>query len=319
MSADFSLPNPEEFQQAVEVLRGIIAHTPLVPLRAATGESAADDIHLKLETFQPVTSFKIRGVFHAVARLNDAQRAAGLSTVSAGNTAQALAWAGTHFGVAARSIMPDTAPASKVQAVRDYGGEPILVTRDEVFAFLREHKWEQEPYAFIHPWTNRDVMIGHGTMALEILAQMPDVESVFVPVGGGGLLGGVGSALKRLAPAVKIFAVEPQACAAFHESLRAGKAVAANCQTICDGVAVPYMTDEMFPLLRNLVTDCLLVSEEAVKGAISRLAWRNKLVVEPSGALAAAAALQIPNVRRGKSVCLVTGGSVDRDKFLSLV
>ncbi|MEE9295151.1 MAG: pyridoxal-phosphate dependent enzyme, partial [Phycisphaerae bacterium] len=115
-------------------------------------------------------------------------RARGLSTVSAGNTAQALAWCGRYFGVPTRSIMPDTAPRTKIDAVRNYGGEPVLVPMAEVFRFLKERLWEREPYAFIHPWTNHDVMIGHGTIGLEIVADLPEVDTVFVPVGGGGLI-----------------------------------------------------------------------------------------------------------------------------------
>ncbi len=162
-------------------------------------------------------------------------------------------------------------------------------------------------------------MIGHGSMALEILADAPQVDTVFIPVGGGGLLGGVGSALRALRPEIRIVAVEPEGCPALFESLRQGKPAGVDCSTICDGVAVPYITDEMFPLLRTLADECLLVSEADVKATMARLAWRNKLIVEPSAALATAAALSVPPERRGVSVCLVTGGSVDRKKFLEFV
>lgn len=310
------MPTLDEFSTAAESLRGIIVHTPLVPLHTCEGGS---DILLKLEIHQPVTSFKIRGIYHAVASLTDEQRAKGLSTVSAGNTAQALAWCGRRFGVKARSLMPDHAPKSKVDAVRAYGGEPVLVPMDEVFRYLKEHRWEDEPYAFIHPWTNRNVMIGHGSIALEIIKDCPEVESVFIPVGGGGLLGGVGSALKRLKPEVKIFAVEPEGCPSLHESLKLDAPTTVKCETICDGVAVPYITEEMFPLLKELVDESVLVSEKDVKAKVRRLALGNKIIAEPSGALATAAARAVDSKRRGLSVCLVTGGSIDVEKLLPML
>ena len=290
--------------------------TPLVPLHDFAPRR---DILLKLEIHQPVTSFKLRGVFNAVASLSPERRAEGLSTVSAGNTAQALAWCGRHFGVPARSIMPDSAPATKIEAVKRYGGEPILVSMDEVFRFLKEHLWEDEPYAFIHPWTDRNVWIGHGTLGLEIIDDLPEVDSVFVPVGGGGLMTGVASALKALKPSVRVIAVEPEGCAALHASLKQGRAVAVKCETMCDGVAVPYMTEEVFSALRDLVDDTVLASEEAVKATIKRLALGNRIIAEGSGALAVAAALAMPNRERGTTVCLVTGGSIDTEKFVRIL
>lgn len=309
-------PTIDEMRRAALRLRGVVLHTPLVPLHSFGDRSS---ILLKPEIHQAVTSFKIRGVYHAVASLSEEQRRRGISTVSAGNTAQALAWAGRRFGVPARSIMPDTAPANKIDAVVAYGGTPVLVPMDEVFRYLRERLWEQEPYAFIHPWINRDVLIGHGSLGLEIMEDCPDVESVFIPVGGGGLIAGVGSALKAINADVKVVAVEPEGCPSFYASLQADKPVVVDCNTICDGVAVPYITDEMFPLLRKIVDRALLVSDEKVKQTVKRLAVCNKMVAEPSGALATAAALATPESDRGKSVCLVTGGSIDAKKLSAIL
>ncbi|MEE8460081.1 MAG: pyridoxal-phosphate dependent enzyme [Phycisphaerales bacterium] len=310
-TAEARRPTLDEIERAVKTLDGVVVRTPLVPLHGDRGNDTQSPTLLKVETHQRVGSFKIRGVFNAVAMLSDDDRRRGLSTVSAGNTAQALAWAGRHFDVPARSVMPDTAPASKVEAVIGYGGEPVLVPVAEVFRYLREHGWRDEPYAFIHPWTNRDLMIGHGTMGLEIIADCPDVRTVYIPVGGGGLLGGMGSALKALKPDVRLVAVEPSGCPALHASVRAGKPETVECDTICDGVAVPYITDEMFGLLRDLVDDIVLVSEDDVRAAVRRLALREKIVAEPSGALALTAALATPAAERGPTVCIVTGGSID--------
>ncbi len=309
-------PSIEEVRQAAKRLSDVVVRTPLVRLHSY-GEPS--DILLKPEIHQAVTSFKIRGVFNAVALLSEAERGKGLSTVSAGNTAQALAWCGRHFGVSARSIMPDSAPATKIEAVKRYGGEAVLVPMAEVFRFLKEHLWEQEPYAFIHPWTSRDVMTGHGTIGLEIIEDCPQVETVFVPVGGGGLIGGVASAVKALKPSVRVVAVEPAGCASLYESMKQGKPASVECHTMCDGVAVPYMTEEVFAVIADLIDDCALVSEDDVKATIRRLALGNRLIVEGSAALPVAAALATPSERRGVAVCVVTGGSIDMNKLLAIL
>ena len=316
MTKSVEKPSLAEIREARERGRSVVRHTPLVPLHE---QFDADDIFLKLESFQPANSFKVRGVFNAVAVLDEETRRRGLSTVSAGNTAQALAWTARWFGVPARSLMPDSAPQTKIDAVRALGGEPVLVPVAEVFRFLKERGWEEEPYAFIHPWINRDVMTGHGSLGLEILEDLAEVDSVFIPVGGGGLFTGVGTAIKAVNPSVRLIAVEPEGCPTFHHSLEAGKPVEVECQTMCDGVAVPYMTEVMFPLLRELADDARLVSERDVNTTVKELALHSKLVVEGSGALSVAAAVAIPASERGKSVCLITGGNIDTDKLAQLL
>jgi threonine dehydratase len=311
-----SLPDLSEIARARELCREVVRHTPLLPLHEAFG---ADEIHLKLETFQPVGSFKLRGIYNAVASLPESERRRGVSTVSAGNTAQALSWSARRFGVPARSLMPDSAPRAKIDAVRAYGGEPVLVPVSEVFRYLEERGWEREPFAFVHPWTNRAVMTGHGSLGLEVVEDLAGVETVLIPVGGGGLLAGVGAALAARKPGVRIIAVEPEGCCALRRTLEVGKPVRVDCRTICDGVAVPYVTEEMFPLLRQLAARVHIVSEENVKAAVKRLALHNKIVAEPSGALSVAAALEIPLSERGKTVCLVTGGSIDGAKLAEIL
>lgn len=304
------MPGPrielDEVRAAARRLTGIALRTPLVQLHDPVGDTG---IWLKLEIHQPVTSFKIRGVYNAALAFPAELRARGLSTVSAGNTAQALAWTGRRLGVPAQSLMPRDAPATKIEAVRRYGGEPVLVAREALFDYLEQRGWEREPYAFVHPWTNRDMRVGHATLGLELAEELPELAEVFVPVGGGGLLAGVGSALRALAPRCRIVAVEPAGCPALHESLRRGAPARVACSTICDGVAVPYITEEMFPILQEIVDDVVLVSEERVRETIRRLALENRVVVEPSGALAVAAALDAG--RRRPAVALVTGGSID--------
>jgi len=309
-------PSLNEFKAAASSLESIIVRTPLIPYRGGDNDAK---ILLKPEILQAVNSFKLRGVFNAVASLSAEEKARGVSTVSAGNTAQALAWSSRYFGISARSIMPETAPPPKIEAVKAYGGIPILVPMSEVVRFLQEHLWEQEPYSFIHPWTNRQVMIGHGTLGLEIMDDSPDVDTVFIPVGGGGLLGGVGSAIKAVNPSVRIYAVEPEGCPALRSAVDHGQPITVECKTICDGVAVPYITDEMFPLLNELIDDVLLVSERLVRAAVRSILWRNKMLAEPAGALALAAALQMSPTHRGKSVCFVTGGSIGVELLMEIL
>ena len=309
-------PSLKEFKAAANNLESIIVHTPLIPYRDGDHDTK---ILLKPEILQAVNSFKLRGVFNAVASLSAEEKAKGVSTVSAGNTAQALAWSARYFGISARSIMPDTAPLPKIEAVKAYGGIPVLIPISEVFRFLQEHLWEQEPYSFIHPWTNGQVLIGHGSLGLEIMDDAPDVDTVFIPVGGGGLLGGVGSAIKAVNPSVRIYAVEPEGCPSLRSAVDHGQPITVECKTICDGVAVPYITDEMFPFLKELIDDVLLVPERAVRAAIRSILWHNKMLTEPAGALALAAALQVPPTHRGKSVCLVTGGSISSELMMEIL
>jgi threonine dehydratase len=162
-------------------------------------------------------------------------------------------------------------------------------------------------------------MAGNGTIGLEILEDYPDVETIFVPVGGGGLSSGIGTAVKAMRPGVRIVAVEPEGCCALSQSLEAGKPMSVTCDTICDGVAVPLVVPEVFDILRELIDDVVLVSDNDVKKTIKRLALRNKIVTEGAGALATAAALATPPSKRGKSVCIISGGSIDPDFLASII
>lgn len=314
MTTCIQRPTLEEVEAAADVLDEVLVPTPLVPL---SGTDRGNEIWLKPEIHQRIGSFKIRGVYHAVAQLSQERRAAGLSTVSAGNTAQALAWCGRWFGVEARSLMPETAPQVKIDAVRALGGTPVLVPMAEVFRFLKEHGWENESYAFIHPWIERQVLIGHATLGLEIAAEPHEIKTVYIPVGGGGLLAGVASALRAVRPEVRIVAVEPAGCPALERAVQAGHPVTVPCDTLCDGVAVPYITDQMYPLLVSLIDDVKLVSEKRVRETIRRLAGRDRIVAEGSGALAVAAAEDAQGA--GPAVAIVTGGSIDLSKLSGIL
>ena len=311
-------PSLDNVRAAAERIRDGVVRTPLLPLRSYSG--AEPDILLKPETLQPVTSFKIRGAYNWASSLTDEQRSRGLSTVSAGNTAQAVAYAARLVGASARSRLPDTTPRAKIDAINAYGMEPVLMPGDELFDWMLSAGWEDESYTFLHPWVEPLMVAGSATVGLEIHQDLPDVDTVFVSVGGGGLICGVGSALKALNPDVRIVAVQPEACAPLRASLSAGAPVWVDAQpTLCDGLGVPLVTDEMWPLLRSVVDDTVTVSEDQVKDAIRRLALDNKLVVEGAGAASVAAALAMPLSQRGRSVCILSGGSIDGDKLASIV
>ncbi len=280
----------------------------------------AEGLFLKLESLLPTGSFKVRGIWDAVSQLPEKAVAPGLSTVSAGNTALALAWAARRRGVSARSLLPETAPAAKVDAFRAAGGEPRMVPVPELFRFLRERLWEHEPQAFLHPWIEPAVHRGHASLAVELLETAPaDLESVFIPVGGGGLLTGVAGALKDRRPDIRIVAVEPAGCCALDASLRAGRAVAAPCRTVCDGVAVPYLTDELFPALARLVDRTVLVPDGDALDAARDLLLGAKALAEPSGALAVAGARSVPFAERGPSAAIVTGAGIGGEEIRRLL
>lgn len=308
-------PGWADAEAAAERLRAVFPASPLVPADSSLGK----DLFLKADTLLPTGSFKVRGIWDAVSQLSEERVAAGLSTVSAGNTALALAWAARRRGVPAFSLLPETAPPAKIEGFRAAGGTPRLVTVPELFRFLKEHLWEDEPYLFVHPWTCPLVHRGHASLAVEILEAAPEAESVFIPVGGGGLLTGVAGALKDRRPEIRIFAVEPAGCAALHHSLEAGRAVSAPCETVCDGAAVPYLTEELYPALARLVDRSVLVPDEATLATSRDLLLTQKIVTEPSGALATAGARTIPAEERGVSVALLTGASVGAEGIRRLL
>jgi threonine dehydratase len=304
-------PTMDDVRTARDRLRGIAIRTPLLQLHGS------DTIWIKPECLQPVGSFKMRGIFNAVAALAPEERARGVSTVSSGNTAQALSWSARRFGVPARAVMPLTAPENKIAATVAYGGTPDLMPPEQAFGYLRAGGYHDFPDTFIHPVANREVMAGHGSIALEIHEDMPDVETVFVPIGGGGLVCGIANALRSLSPAVRIVGVQPAGCQPVIAGLAAGEPVDVDVDTICDGVAVSFMFPEMYPLLHDLVDEVVTVSDDDVRRAIKHLALRNKLVAEGAGALAVAAAWR--HAATPKAVAIVSGGSIDADLLASIV
>ena len=306
-------PTLGEVEAARARLRGVATRTPLLRLHGS------ETIWLKPEVLQPVGSYKMRGIYNGVAALDPAARAKGVSTVSSGNTAQALSFAARRFGVAARAIMPETAPLNKIRATAAYGGTPVLLPAEQAFAYLFDGGYREFEDAFIHPVANRDVLAGNGTLGLEIFDDLPDVRSVFVPVGGGGMACGLALALKALKPSVRVVGVQPSGCTSVIQGLRAGKPVVCDYSTFCDGVGVGFMFPEMHELLRDLIDEWVVVDEADVFPAIRHLALKNKLVAEGAGALATAAALQADPAIYGPSVAIVSGGSIDAEQLAKIL
>lgn len=306
-------PTIADIEDAAAFLAGRIVRTPLLAIH---GDEQRRRIFLKPETLQPIGSFKIRGALNWSRQLTDEQRAPGLSTCSAGNTAQAVGYVARQHGVSARSMLPDSVPANKIAAIESYGVTPVCMPVDELMMYMLEEQWKDEPYCYLNPWANPAMIAGSATVGLEIFEDLPDVETVFVPVGGGGLASGVGSALKALRPSVRIVAVQTEASPALRAAFEAERPMWVESHpTICEGAAVPLIVDEMYPLLREVVDEVVTVSEDDALAAVGHIAIHNKLVVEGAGGIAVAAALAGPD--RGTSVCILSGASISTERLLA--
>ncbi|PSK96378.1 threonine dehydratase [Haloactinopolyspora alba] len=297
----------DDVRKAAIRISGSVVRTPLLPA------PWAQRLALKPEGLQATGAFKLRGALNAVAMLAPDARARGVVTHSSGNHAQALAWAARLHGVAATVVMPDAAAPVKVEATRALGAEVVMVPaaeRDSRVAELRA----QRGLAFISPFDDLDVIAGAGTVGLEIIEDRPDLDTVLVPVGGGGLISGVSTAVKALAPEVRVVAVEPELAADLAESMAAGERVAwdtaATYRTIADGVRLPVVGELTWPHIQAHVDDVVTVGEDAILDAMALITTRSRVVAEPTGALAVAAFLAAPD-RFGETAAVVTGGNAD--------
>ena len=289
----------ERIRAASDRARKHVLRTPMVPVDGAL---------LKLECLQPTGSFKVRGFFAAALGLPADQLRRGLITVSAGNAAQACAYAAKALGVSCRVVMFDTAPSTKVEGVKRWGATPILMPREALLEWLATEGWKTEPESFIHPFAEPEVMAGHGGLGLELMEDMPDLARVVVPVGGGGLISGVASALKGLRPEVEVIGVQSDGYALWARSLEAGGPVTVKPETIADGTTAPFDA-RMFELLKECVDRWLTVPEPRLRAAIPELAAAAKVVAEGAGALAFAALEQLEP--GPPTAAVVSGGNID--------
>jgi threonine dehydratase len=289
----------DRIRAAADRARPHVQRTPLVPVEGA---------QLKLECLQPTGSFKVRGFFAAALALPADQLRRGLITVSAGNAAQACAYVAKELGVPCRVVMFDTAPPPKFEGVRRWGATPVPMPREALFNWMATEGWKSEPEAFIHPFADQEVMAGHGGLGLELLEDIPDLARVLVPVGGGGLVGGVASALKGLRPDIEVIGVQSDGYALWTRSFEAGGPVAVKPETIADGTTAPFDA-RMFELLKECVDRWLTVPEPRLRAAIPELAAAAKVVAEGAGGLTFAALEQLPP--GPSTVAVVSGGNID--------
>jgi threonine dehydratase len=305
-----------EIRAAAGRLAGTIHRTPTLSAESI-GARAGVVLQLKCECFQKTGSFKPRGALNKILSLSAADRARGLVTVSAGNHAQAVAWAARHVGAPCVVVMPTAAPRSKLAAVRGYGAEVVLHD-DRATLFDKLHEVEAaRGLTFIHPFDDAAVLAGAGTVGLEIAEDVPDVAVVIVPVGGGGLLGGVASAIKALAPGARVVAVELEAGPGLGPALAAGKPVPSpRPETLADGMTPPFVGALPLAIAREAVDEIVTVTEAEIIEGMMLLMTRAKLYVEGSGA-AATAALVAGKVKApagARVVAIVSGGNVDPDR-----
>lgn len=301
----------DKIYHAAFVLRDVVRKTDLI---SAPALSVNNQVFLKTENLQTTGSFKVRGAYYKVSCLTDEEKAKGIVACSAGNHAQGVALAAERNNIPAIICMPDVAPISKVEATKSYGAEVCLVpdTYDDAHHKAVELQ-EKEGYTFIHPFDDEDVIAGQGTIGLEILNQLEDVDAVVVPVGGGGLVSGVAFAIKHLKPECKVYGVQAERAASMHASIKAGKKkTITSVNTFADGIAVKEPGELTYELISEYVDDMITVSEDEIATAILTLMEKQKLVAEGAGAVAVAAAMfgKIP-LKDKKVVCLVSGGNID--------
>ncbi len=299
-----------DIQAARRTLRNIIITTPILPVERLSQELGAQ-IFIKAENTQRSGSFKLRGAYHTISRLSPAERERGVIAHSAGNHAQGVALAAKLLGIPATIVMPERAPLTKVASTRRYGAEVVLsgATFDDAGIRAAEIQRERN-LTYVHAFNDERVIAGQGTIGLEIAEALPDLGTVVVPIGGGGLIGGVAVALKALMPDVRIIGVQAAGCSPLKASLEAGHPVAiSSARTIADGIAVKRPGDLTLPLIRDLVDDVVTVDDDEIAWGITYIVQNSRLVVEGAGAAGVAALLaRKVTPRPNERVCVIMGG-----------
>src|SRR5437762_5197383 len=289
-----SLVTLDDIRAAQETIRGIAARTPLVRFN---GQNNGDvELYLKLESFQPIGSFKLRGAYNKIASLTAEERRRGVITYSSGNHAQGVAYGARAVGAKAIVVMPRTAPKVKVDSTRTLGAEIEFVGPASSERQARaEELAAQHGYCIIPPYNDEKIIAGQGTIALEILADLPDVELLLVPIGGGGLISGVAAAIKQSRPQVRVIGVEPELANDAQQSLRAGKRITLPAEqtskTLADGLRTQSVGELNFDHIRHFIDGVVTVTEDDIRQAMRRLLLDARILAEPSGAVSAAACL----------------------------
>ena len=303
--------NLDELYKARYVLNSIIRRTDLVQAPRLNPEA---DIYLKPENLQVTGSFKVRGACYKISQLSKEEKERGVIACSAGNHAQGVALGASHAGVKSLICLPEGAPISKVEATRRFGADICLVPGVYDDAFQHALKLRDEHgYAFVHPFNDEHVIAGQGTIGLELLEQLPDVQSVIVPIGGGGLASGIAFAIKSLNPAVEVWGVQAAGAPGMYQSMADGHIQCLpNVCTVADGIAVKQPGDLTYEMCRKYLDGIVTVTEDEICAAILAIIEQQKMVVEGAGAVAVAAAMfnKVP-IHGKKTICLLSGGNVD--------
>lgn len=301
----------DKIYKASHVLRSVIRKTDLIHAPLVNPDS---EVYLKTENLQITGSFKVRGAYYMMSQLTEEEKARGVIACSAGNHAQGVALAAAKNHIKSLICLPDGAPISKVEATKSYGAEVCMVNGvyDDAYKKALELK-EEKNYTFVHPFDNEDVIAGQGTIGLEILEQMPDVEAVIVPIGGGGLISGVAFAIKNLNPNIKVYGVQASGAPSMRNSIRDSKIECLDhVSTIADGIAVKEPGEHTFQYVSQYVDEIVTVTDDEISAAILALIERQKLIAEGAGAASVSAAMfnKVP-IQGKKTVCLVSGGNID--------
>jgi threonine dehydratase len=306
----------EDIRVAQKNITGSVLRTPVVRLNY----EAPCEIFLKLECLQPTGSFKVRGAGNALALTLEESKQLGVYTCSAGNMAQALAWHAKRQGVKCTVIVPDTAPETKLAAIRRYGADLIQVPWEQVWQVATDHVYPPlSDRIFIHPFADPGMMAGNGTIGLEILDDLPDVDSIVVPFGGGGLFTGIASATKALRPSAKMFAAEVDCAAPLSPALAADHPVKVERKpSFVDGIGSAMVLDEVWQVAKPLVDGAIPVGLDDIASAIRMLAERNRVIAEGAAGASLAAALT-GKAAKGKVVCIVSGGNIDAQKLVKIL
>jgi threonine dehydratase len=306
-----------EIRAARERIATTIVRTPLIRLELGPG---FPDIRLKLENLQPINAYKLRGAANAVAMLSAAERQRGVWTISAGNAGQGVAYAARKAGVPCTVVAIETAPVAKLDRMKALGARLVTVSYKRAWQALDERSYPGVEGTFVHPFDDHNFLAGHGTMGLEILEDAPDTVAVIAAVGGGGLISGVGSALKALRPDIKVFSAEPETAAPTARSFAAGSAQPFHewQASFVDGAGGQSVFPRMWQRMQPLLDGCIVVSLDETKRAMRLLADKARVIAEGAGALSVAAALT-GKAGDGPIVAIVSGGNVDLHKFSELV
>jgi threonine dehydratase len=315
-----TLPTYDDVAAAAQRLEGHAHKTPVLT-STTVNEALGAQLFFKCENFQRMGAFKFRGAFNALARFTPEQRKAGVVAFSSGNHAQAVALSAKLLGIPATIIMPHDAPASKVAATKGYGGNVVSYDRyTEDREQIGRDLAEKHGLTLIPPYDHEDVICGQGTAAKELIEEVGPLDAIFTPLGGGGLLSGTALAAKALSPDCKVYGVEPAAGNDGQQSFRSGSIVHIDTpKTIADGAQTQHLGHLTFAIIQRDVTDILTASDEELVDCMAFLASRMKLIVEPTGCLAFAAAKQMKDALKGKRVGIVlSGGNVDLARFASL-